>query len=100
MYLFKTMVLTLLTLPLFILLAADPVSARDYSSPKSNTKVVMLGSGSPVPIIERFGPGVAVVVNDRPYLIDAGEGIWRATRGSGSERVKTYGFDVFVSPRP
>jgi ribonuclease BN (tRNA processing enzyme) len=51
------------------------------------TKVVMLGSGSPVPIIERFGPGVAVVVNDRPYLIDAGEGVWRASQAA----TPTYG---------
>ena len=54
----------------------------DFSSPNNNTKVVMLGSGSPIPIIERFGPGVAVVVNDRPYLIDAGEGIWRASQAA------------------
>ena len=54
----------------------------DFSSPDSNTKVVMLGSSSPVPIIERFGPGVAVVVNDRPYLVDAGEGIWRASQAA------------------
>lgn len=54
----------------------------DFSSPESNTKVIMLGSGSPVPIIERFGPGIAVVVNDRPYLIDAGEGIWRASQAA------------------
>ena len=42
----------------------------------------MLGSGSPVPLIERFGPGVAVVVDDRPYLIDSGEGIWRASQAA------------------
>ncbi len=54
----------------------------DFSSPKNNTKVIMLGSGSPVPIIERFGPGAAVVVNDRPYLVDAGEGIWRASQAA------------------
>lgn len=54
----------------------------DFSSAKNITKVVMLGSGSPVPIIERFGPGVAVVVDGRPYLIDAGEGIWRASQAA------------------
>ncbi len=54
----------------------------DFSSEKNTSKVVMLGSGSPVPIIERFGPGVAVVVNDRPYLVDAGEGIWRASQAA------------------
>jgi len=54
----------------------------DFSSTKSKTKVIMLGSGSPIPLIERFGPGVAVVVNDRPYLIDSGEGIWRASQAA------------------
>lgn len=66
-------------------IARTPVLDRapiDFSSPNSHTKVVMLGSGSPVPLIERFGPGVAVVVNDRPYLVDVGEGIWRATQAA------------------
>jgi ribonuclease Z len=78
--------------------AADPgeISANSTAYPESRTiapsrpaydystsdvsKVVMLGTGSPVPLIERFGPAVAIVVNDRPYLIDAGEGSYRASQ--------------------
>lgn len=56
---------------------------RDYST-SSITKLVMLGSGTPIPLIERSGPALAVVVNDRPYLIDAGEGSWRASQAAST----------------
>ena len=52
--------------------------AEDYSN-SDITKVVMLGSGNPFPDPTRSGPSVAVVVNDVPYLFDAGAGIWQAT---------------------
>ena len=40
--------------------SAAPMRAPiDFAAEKNSTKVVMLGSGSPIPIIERFGPGVA-----------------------------------------
>ena len=58
------------------------VWARDYSTSKI-TKVVMLGSGTPMPDPNRRGPAIAVVVNDTPYIVDAGEGIWRATGAAG-----------------
>lgn len=51
--------------------------AEDYSD-SDITKVVMLGSGNPFPDPMRSGPSVAVVVNDVPYLFDAGAGIWQA----------------------
>lgn len=44
---------------------------------KSNTKVVMLGTGTPNPVPERSGPSVAIVVNNNSYLIDSGTGIVR-----------------------
>lgn len=53
----------------------------DYSTSKV-TKVVMLGSGTPIPLLERGGPALAVVVNEHPYLIDAGEGSWRASQAA------------------
>ena len=53
-------------------------NARDFSTSEV-TKVVMLGTGNPQPDPNRRGPGVAIVVNDQPYIVDAGEGIWRAT---------------------
>lgn len=44
---------------------------------KYNTKVVMLGTGTPNPVPERSGPSVAIVVNENSYLIDFGTGIVR-----------------------
>ncbi len=48
-------------------------------SPKNKpSKVIVLGSGDPTPNPYRFGPAFAVIVNNYPYFIDAGEGWWRA----------------------
>ena len=52
--------------------------AEDYSD-SDITKVVMLGSGNPFPDPERSGPSVAIIVNNVPYLFDAGAGVWQAT---------------------
>lgn len=38
------------------------------------TRVVLLGTGTPNADPLRFGPSVAVVVNDQPYLVDFGQG--------------------------
>lgn len=56
---------------------------RNFSN-SDITKVVMLGTGHPVPNPNRNGPAVAIIVNEQPYLFDTGEGIWRAT-GASSE---------------
>lgn len=58
--------------------------SRDFST-SDVTKVVMLGTGNPQPDPNRRGPGVAIVVNEQPYIVDAGEGIWRAS-GAASLR--------------
>ncbi|MCH4889952.1 MBL fold metallo-hydrolase [Acidaminobacter sp. JC074] len=44
---------------------------------KNQTKVVLLGTGTPNPVPERSGPCVAVVVNDQSYLVDFGPGLVR-----------------------
>jgi ribonuclease BN (tRNA processing enzyme) len=43
----------------------------------ADTKVVLLGTGTPNADPERFGPSVAVVVNDIPYIVDFGPGVVR-----------------------
>ena len=55
----------------------DPGPPRIFAPPNPTTYAVMLGSGKPEPTPYRFGPGGAVIVTETPYLIDAGEGIWR-----------------------
>ena len=45
--------------------------------PSDSARVVLLGTGSPIPDPERGGPGLAIVVNGASYLVDAGPGIVR-----------------------
>src|ERR1051326_3951244 len=40
-------------------------------------RVVLLGTGTPIPDPERGGPSTAVVVNGASYLVDAGPGVVR-----------------------
>jgi len=41
------------------------------------TKVILLGTGTPNADPDRYGPAVAVVVDDASYLVDAGVGVVR-----------------------
>lgn len=51
--------------------------APAFEAPAGNTQLVLLGTGTPNADPERFGPAVAVVVNDTPYLVDFGPGVVR-----------------------
>jgi ribonuclease BN (tRNA processing enzyme) len=84
---------------LFVLgiFSAQASMAEVSVSPSSNpggqgvTKIVLLGTGTPVADPERSGPAVAIVVNDTPYLIDCGPGIVRraaAAHRSGVDGLK------------
>ncbi len=50
----------------------------------STTKIVLLGTGTPLADPSRSGPSVAIVVNETPYVIDFGPGIVR--RASAAKR--------------
>lgn len=57
----------------------------------SRTTVVLLGTGTPNDDPNRWGPAVAVVVDDQVYLVDAGVGVVRrvaAARASGIAALK------------
>ena len=43
------------------------------------TKIVMLGTGTPIPDPDREGPALVIVVDGTPYFFDAGTGIVRRT---------------------
>lgn len=47
------------------------------------TKVILLGTGTPIPDADRSGPAVAIVVNNTPYLVDSGTGIVRRAVAAG-----------------
>ena len=95
----KPGIITPLTLP-------DSWPTNIYRNPhnrspaNTKTRLVTLGTGMPSPNPYRAGPSYALIVNDWPYLIDAGEGIWRSiakaalingdefTRGFSPEKLK------------
>jgi len=52
-------------------------SAQSEPAPASRTRIVMLGTGTPNADPERSGPAVAIVVDDRSYIVDCGPGVVR-----------------------
>jgi len=46
------------------------------------TKVVLLGTGTPVPDPDRSGPATAIVVDDAAYIVDMGPGLVRRAKGA------------------
>jgi ribonuclease BN (tRNA processing enzyme) len=50
----------------------------------SGTRIVVLGTGTPNPDPQRSGPAVAIVVNERAYLVDCGPGVVR--RAAAAEK--------------
>ena len=50
------------------------------------TRVVLLGTGSPAADPDRSGPATAIVVNDTPYLVDFGPGVIRRAKGAVVDR--------------
>lgn len=59
-------------------IAFDPGPPRLFTPDNVKTFVTTLGTGTPSPNPFRFGPAGAVIVDEFPYLIDAGEGISRS----------------------
>lgn len=55
---------------------------------QNRTQLVLLGTGTPNADPERFGPAVAVVVDDIPYLVDFGPGVVRRAAAAFARGVK------------
>jgi ribonuclease BN (tRNA processing enzyme) len=70
-----------------LLLAAAAIGCRAEPA-----KVVLLGSGTPIPDAAASGPGVAIVMNGRAYLFDAGAGIVRQVE-TAAERLGIAALD-------
>lgn len=51
------------------------------------TRVVLLGTGTPRPSAERFGPATAIVVGDRAFLVDFGPGVVRRAAAAADQGV-------------
>jgi ribonuclease BN (tRNA processing enzyme) len=56
------------------------------------SRVVVLGTGTPNPDPDRYGPSVAVVVDEASYLVDFGVGVVR--RAAAAERAGIKGLNV------
>ena len=55
------------------------------AEPVAGTKVVFLGTGTPQPSVDRFGPATAIVVGDRAYLVDFGPGVVRRAAAAATQ---------------
>lgn len=67
-----------------LIVAVNLLLAATASLAQPRTRVVMLGTGTPNADPDRFGPSVAVVVDDASYLVDFGAGVVR--RAAAAER--------------
>ena len=54
----------------------------------SKTKIVLLGTGTPLPDPDRSGPATAIVVNGTPYLVDFGTGVVRQAAAARKNGVR------------
>src|SRR2546425_1254341 len=52
----------------------------------TRTRVVLLGTGTPVPDPERSGPATAIVVDNSVYLVDFGPGVVRRAKAAVLDR--------------
>ena len=58
---------------------------------QTRTKVVMLGTGTPNADPDRYGPAVAIVVDDASYLVDAGVGVVRRAAAAQRAGIEALG---------
>jgi len=68
--------------------AALLLAAHTYAQPKPaadapDFKVTLLGTGSPAPVMKRFGPGTLVQVGGQNLIFDAGRGVTQRLMQSG-----------------
>jgi len=73
---------------LLIAVAALPQQPTGQTSSEntSRTRVVLLGTGTPVPDPDRSGPATAIIVDDSAYLVDFGPGVVRRAKAAVLDR--------------
>src|SRR6202158_292298 len=86
-----SMKLTRSVLLSFLMLLAIDANTQEPKSqaPKerpTHTRVVLLGTGTPVPDPDRSGPATAIVVDDSAYLVDFGPGVVRRAKAAVLDR--------------
>src|SRR6202521_6041108 len=78
--------LVLFTVPPLLSLTASLAAQEPGGASPAPTRVVLLGTGTPRADPSRSGPATAIVVNDTPYLVDAGPGIVRRAAAAVLDR--------------
>ncbi len=78
--------------PVLTALLALAACWMPWTAVAGGTQLVLLGTGTPNADPDRFGPAVAVVANDTPYLIDFGPGVVR--RAAAAHRKGVAGLEV------
>jgi ribonuclease BN (tRNA processing enzyme) len=73
---------------LLLALAASPQQPGNQPSKDhtTRTKVVLLGTGTPVPDPDRSGPATAIVVDENAYVVDFGPGVVRRAKAAVLDR--------------
>src|SRR3982750_128725 len=72
-------------LTMLVTLLRQPVSQPTKEN-TPRTRVVLLGTGTPVPDPDRSGPATAIVVGDNAYLVDFGPGVVRRAEAAVLDR--------------
>lgn len=67
----------------FAMLTGTAYAQPAQASVNSDFKVTLLGTGSPVPSMKRFGPGTLVQVGGQTLVFDAGRGVTQRLMQSG-----------------
>jgi ribonuclease BN (tRNA processing enzyme) len=65
---------------------AQETVRQEQKSRPPQTRVVLLGTGTPIPDPDRSGPATAIVVGDSAYLVDFGPGIVRRAEAALLDR--------------
>jgi len=85
MKLMRSVLLSFLMLSVIDANPQEPKSQAPKERP-TRTKVVLLGTGTPVPDPDRSGPATAIVVGDSAYLVDFGPGVVRRAEAAVLDR--------------
>jgi ribonuclease BN (tRNA processing enzyme) len=69
-----------------ILVSQLAPAPRPAAPATKQTRVVLLGTGTPQPNPDRSGPATAIVVNDTTYLVDLGAGVVRRASAAATSK--------------
>jgi len=70
-----------------VLAACGAPAAESQTARPETSRIIMLGTGMPVPDANAWGPATAIAMGDRLFLIDAGAGVTRRFAAAGYPRI-------------